>query len=296
MQPLHIAFVLLFGGLACLVGSKLLPQRARIQLTQRIGLVQVQPTAPAARLARADRIGETLRRWLTLGSRYRWGMRLSPLLLVALLLGSGAAAVLLGQALGVTPWLTLPGAAALSMVLPRAILRRQQSRAEAAFMNHFPDAIDMAIRMLRAGLPVTAIVRVIGREAPSPINQVFTRLADQLEIGLSFTEALNAMSERIGLADFRFFVMAVSLQSDTGGNLATTLETLSAIIRKRREIRLQARSSTAEVRVSALLLGGLPLLVTVLLLVTNPRYLLPLFADRRGNLIVLVALAMWGSA
>jgi tight adherence protein B len=190
--------------------------------------------------------------------------------------------------------LTLPGAAALSIVLPRAILRRQQSRAEAAFMNHFPAAIDMAIRMLRAGLPVTAIVRVIGREAPSPINQVFTRLADQLEIGLSFTEALNAMSERIGLADFRFFVMAVSLQSDTGGNLATTLETLSAIIRKRREIRLQARSSTAEVRVSALLLGGLPLLVTVLLLVTNPRYLLPLFADRRGNLIVLVALAMLG--
>ncbi len=259
-------------------------------LERRIGMIAVLPLVQAEHSVRIGAIGDALRRGLTLGASHRWGMHAaSPLLIVLVMAGFTAALVLLRSVFGLSPLAAIIGAGLAAVVLPRAVLRHQQVRAETAFVDRFPDTIDMVIRMLRAGLPVSAIMRVVGREAPAPVGPVFGRLADQIEIGLPFSEVLAAASRRIGLADFRFFAMAVSLQSDTGGNLATTLEMLSTIIRKRREVRLQARSSTAEVRVSAWLLGGLPFLVTGLLLLTNPAYLTPLITDPRGNLIVLAA-------
>ena len=123
----------------------------------------------------------------------------------------------------------------------------------------------------------------------SPVSDVFTNLADQMAIGITFEDALAVAGERVGLPDFRFFVTAVALQRATGGNLASTLEILSEIMRKRRAMRLKARAVTGEVRMSAYVLGSMPFFVIGGLLLVTPNYLEPLIVDSRGNVIIAMA-------
>jgi tight adherence protein B len=200
--------------------------------------------------------------------------------------------------LAATFLLVLPGwvagFAAISafVLLPRLLLAREQNKTEQNFTDFFPDAVDMGVRMLRAGLPISAAIRAIGNEAAAPVDGVFKALADQVEIGIPFEEALATTSVRIGLPDFRFFSVAVTLQRATGGNLAATLEILSDIMRKRRAVRLKAKATTAEVRVSAYILGSMPFLVTGVLLLVQPGYLAPLLSDYRGKFVLGTAIAM----
>jgi tight adherence protein B len=119
---------------------------------------------------------------------------------------------------------------------------------------------------------------------------VFNSIANLADIGVPLAEALATTGETVGSPDFRFFGVAVALQQATGGNLAATLETLSEIIRKRRAVRLKARAATAEIRVSAIVLGAIPFFIVGVLLVVSPAYLQPLISDPRGNIIVGAAL------
>jgi len=171
------------------------------------------------------------------------------------------------------------------------LLRREQAQAEAAFQELFPDTVDTVARMLRAGIPISGAVRSIGNEAAAPISTVFGRIADQVEIGARIEEALDTASRKVGLPDFRFFTVAVTLQYATGGNLVSTLDILSNIIRRRRAVRLKAHAATAEIRVSAYVLGSLPLLIIGGLLLVQPGYLSPLFTDTRGHIILAVGVA-----
>jgi tight adherence protein B len=153
-----------------------------------------------------------------------------------------------------------------------------------------PDAIDMVVRVVRAGLPVGVAIRTVGQEAEPPLSTVFVKIADQADIGRPLGQALATTSETVGNPDFRFFAVAVALQQATGGNLTATLETLSEIIRRRRAVRLKARAATAEVRISGIVLGAIPFVVAGALLMVAPTYLAPLFADPRGNIILGLAL------
>jgi tight adherence protein B len=173
--------------------------------------------------------------------------------------------------------------------VPRMLLKHQQSRADRKFIEAFPESIDMAIRMLRAGVPITGAIRAVGEEAPPPVNKVFTSLADQMAIGITLEDALATASQRIGLTDFRFFSVAITLQRTAGGNLATTLDILSDLMRKRRAMRLKAKASTGEVRMSAYVLGAIPFLVIGGLVVMTPDYLQPLLVDPRGRVIIAIA-------
>ena len=143
---------------------------------------------------------------------------------------------------------------------------------------------------MRAGLPIGNAIRTVGQEANPPLNRAFAAIADQTDIGMPLDQAMQTTSAQIGNPDFRFFAVAVSLQQATGGNLAETLETLSHIIRKRRAVRLKARAATAEVRISAIVLGAVPFFVTGALLLVAPSYLDPLLKDPRGNIILGLAI------
>lgn len=219
--------------------------------------------------------------------RRSWGISANP----AYLLAAGAvAAAAVWLSSGIAPHLpayAAPlGAALAFFAVPRIILVREQRRSDAQFAALLPDAIDMVIRIVRAGLPVASAIRTVGREEAAPLATVFMKIADQIEIGVPLDEALTQASEIVGNPDFRFFAVAVGLQQSTGGNLTVTLETLSQIIRRRRAVRLRARAATAEVRISGIVLGSIPFVVTGALLLVAPNYLDPLFADRRGNIII----------
>jgi len=235
-------------------------------------------------------LGRRLRAVFAARVSHNWGMTAGPLpLIIAGCGGGGVTWLVLKMGLQVSIWIALTGCMAAFFMAPRALLKHQQEGADQKFMAGFPDTIDMVTRMLRAGLPITSAIREVGQEAPAPVAQVFANLADQMAIGIAFEDALVGASQRIGLADFRFFAVAISLQRATGGNLAATLDILSDIMRRRRAMRLKARAVTGEARMSAIVLGVIPFLVFGALAVTSPGYLAPLFSDPRGKVILVIA-------
>jgi tight adherence protein B len=299
-EPAHLLVVLvLLLVSAGAIASALAATRAmRHQVDRRTALVsEALPDqtamAESGRVRGMKVLNEKVRNIFALGLRFRWGMHASAALLIAIAFAGAAAMWLLSHTfLHFSVWTAGPLAAAAWFFAPRQILKRQQDRAEREFMDLFPASIDMIVRMVRAGLTITGAIRAVGNEAPPPVNEVFTSLADQVDIGIMFTDALATAGERIGMADFRFFAVAVSLQHATGGNITSTLEILSSIVRKRRLARLKAKATTGEVRVSAYVLGSLPFVVIAGLLVMSPSYLAPLIDDPRGNAIVGAAIIL----
>jgi tight adherence protein B len=298
MTMFLIAFALVFlltSGTA-LLGALMVSRKARRAVERRFNLVVRTPTesprgtslVPSSVWVR--KAEESLSRLFILGISRRWAMHINSSKPILIAFGASAAVWLLVRvAFGFSYWFVAPLMASAFLLAPRLWLRHQQVKADKQFMSVFPDAIDMVVRMLRAGLPITSAIRSIGREASPPVDMVFAMLNEQVEIGIPLDVALEAVGKRIGLPDFRFFAVAVSLQSTTGGNLASTLEILTDIMRKRRAVRLKAQSATAEVRLSAYVLGALPFFVIAVLLISDPAYLIPLVQDPRGNIIVAVA-------
>ena len=273
-------------------------RRARHLLEDRLQLMSTgikpqQAANPANAPGGTQRAAEKMRQILSLGLSHTWGTHANAITM--LLFAALAASIVWSMAtivLQLTSWIAALAAFATFVFVPRLMLAREQRKAEQQFTDLFPDAVDMGVRMLRAGLPISAAIRAIGNEAASPVAGVFKGVADQVEIGIPFEEALANTSIRIGLPDFRFFAVAVALQRATGGNLASTLELLSDIMRRRRALRLKAQATTSEVRMSAYILGSLPFLVTGVLLLVQPGYLAPLITDTRGKFILGAAVAM----
>ncbi|HEX9851902.1 MAG TPA: type II secretion system F family protein, partial [Woeseiaceae bacterium] len=203
-------------------------------MEHRVMLVAAAPktlTSDAAGMWLKARSGEfdlRLRRVFAVGADHSWGMKAGALGLAMAAIATGVVVwILTHMALGLSSWIAVPVTALAAFVTPRIILFRQQKKADSQFIDLFPAAVDTIARMLRAGLPITSAVRSVSAEAPPPVNEVFTMVANQIEIGAPIEEALDAASQQIALADFRFFTVAVALQHATGGNLAATLEILS---------------------------------------------------------------------
>ena len=296
--PLLVAVALLALAGTALFLSLVETRRWRVGVENRLALVAAQPRTEgrtgasdtAIHLRRFDR---GVRRFFGFGRERDWGVTQRGFVLLPLGLAAGGALwLLLEVGFGLPPLFALPLAFASFVAAPRALLAREQRRAERLFLDLLPSAVDMVIRMLRAGLPITTAIRTVGAEALHPVDTVFAMLANQLEIGIGFDEALERAGDRIGIAEFRFFTAAVALQHATGGNLAATLEMLADIIRRRRAARSKAQAATAEVRLSAIVLGAMPFVVTGLLLLVNPRYLAPLIDDTRGKAIIALAIGL----
>ncbi len=267
------------------------------EMERRFGLLAKDGQKPAAggeQAASSSQEGGSCRgivqRFFTFGAGYSWGMTAgAPVLVIAAFISAAAVWFVCTRGFGFSLWLTTALSAAAAIFGPRSILKRQQQRAMRKFGDHFPDAVDMVARLLRAGTPITYAMQVVGEEAPPPVNEVFTTIADQIRIGIPVGEALDMASKTVALPDFRFFAVAAIMQYSTGGNLVSTLEELSQIMRKRQSARLKARAVSAEIRFSAYVLGSLPIFVTGALLVMDPGYLAPLFQDPRGHLILSIA-------
>ncbi|MGH7126805.1 MAG: type II secretion system F family protein [Stellaceae bacterium] len=294
MLVIALVIVLLLASGGAIVGSLVMTQRSRRELEQRVNQMVGGATASGQRRtpqgtnpAWITAIEERLCRLFALGLAHQWGAQIPPfqLILVGVLAGSTIWSVT-RVAVQLPFWLALPLTFGGFLLAPRILLVIKQSRTEKKFIALFPDALDLCVRMLRAGLPVSAAIRTIGVEGPPPINQVFAVIADRVEIGIPLEEALRITGKELGLDEFRFFAAVVALQRSTGGNLAQTLEMLADIMRKRRAMRLKARATTSEVRASAYILGSMPFMIIIALLVLSPDYLAPLFSDPRGHIVL----------
>ncbi|MCP5368600.1 MAG: type II secretion system F family protein [Hyphomicrobiales bacterium] len=176
-------------------------------------------------------------------------------------------------------------ALACAVTLPHWMLGHMGRRRINKFNALFPDAIDLIVRGLRSGLPVSESIAAVGREMPDPIGQEFRRVSDGVRFGQTLEQVLWNVAKRLDTPEFKFFVISLSVQQETGGNLAETLANLADILRKRRQMRLKIRAISSEARASAYILGSLPLIMFALLYLINPDYESILFLDPRGRMV-----------
>jgi tight adherence protein B len=206
----------------------------------------------------------------------KWYIILTITFLIAL-----AARYAADDLLGMLSWLILPVA---WIMFSRMFFKRVEGKRRSALLWQFPDALAMIVRAIRVGVPVIDAVRNVSLAAPSPTAGEFNRLVDQIAVGTPLDEAVTELASRTGLAEYRFFATALSLQTQTGGTLSETLENLADVIRKRAALKARGHAMTAEARTSSSILALLPLVTGVMLYVLNPTYIMMLFNDPTGKM------------
>ncbi len=177
-------------------------------------------------------------------------------------------------------------------ILPYSYASYRRTKRFQRFEELFPDAIDTLARAVRAGHAFTTALELIAGEIAEPIASEFRKLFEEQKFGLPVRDALLNLVERVPLVDVKFFVTAVMLQRETGGNLAEILDNLSYVIRERFKIMRQVRVYTAQGRLTMVLLMGLPPLIVVIMLSTSPAFIRPLFADPIGHTLIVVGIAL----
>ena len=149
------------------------------------------------------------------------------------------------------------------------------------FNAKFPDGIELLVRGLRSGLPVTETLGVVATEIPGPVGQEFKSVVERIKIGRTMEEALQETANRLGTPEFQFFVITLAIQRETGGNLAETLSNLADVLRKRAQMKLKIKAMSSESKASAYIVGALPFIVFTMIWWINPGYLGGFFSDDR---------------
>jgi tight adherence protein B len=181
---------------------------------------------------------------------------------------------------------------AFGLIVPHFVVGYLGSRRLKKMLAQFPDGIDMIVRAVRSGLPVSEAIKVIGEQMRAPLGYEFQQIVDAMKLGSPLGEALEAAAVRIELPEFRFFIIALSIQQDTGGNLGETLENLSKMLRRRRAMKQKIKAVTAEARASAWILGCMPFVMFAIIFSINREYAMVLITDARGIMMVLTGLTM----
>jgi tight adherence protein B len=190
---------------------------------------------------------------------------------IVLLLAFKGAPLLLALSMGLLAGLGLP-----HFIVSKLIVRRVNK-----FTARFPDAIDLMVRGLRSGLPISETIGVVANEIQDPVKTEFRAVSDKMKIGRTMEVALQETSDRLGTPEFQFFVISLAIQRETGGNLAETLSNLSEVLRKRAAMKLKIRAMSSESKASAWIVGALPFIVFGLIWFINGQYMQKFFIDER---------------
>ncbi len=165
--------------------------------------------------------------------------------------------------------------------LPHFVVGKLIKRRIGKFTAKFPDAIDLMVRGLRSGLPISETIGVVADEVPGPIQDEFRSVSDKMKIGRTMDAALQETALRLGTPEFQFFVITLAIQRETGGNLAETLANLSEVLRKRSAMKLKIKAMSSESKASAWIVGSLPFIVFGLIWFINGAYMQGFFIDER---------------
>jgi tight adherence protein B len=169
----------------------------------------------------------------------------------------------------------------VGIAVPHKVVGKLIKRRVTRFTARFPDAIDLMVRGLRSGLPITETLGVVADELPGPIGEEFRTVTDKMKIGRTMEAALQDTADRLGTPEIQFFVITLAIQRETGGNLAETLGNLSEVLRKRAQMKLKIRAMSSESKASAWIVGSLPFIVFGLVFFINPDYMQKFFVDQR---------------
>jgi tight adherence protein B len=179
------------------------------------------------------------------------------------------------------PLLGLGAGVLVGAGIPHFLVGRAISKRKTKFVAKFPDALELLVRGLRSGLPITETIGVVAAELPGPIGEEFKLVTDRMKVGRSLDESLQETANRLDMAEFSFFCITLAIQRETGGNLAETLANLADVLRKRAQMKLKISAMSSESKASAYIVGSLPFIVFALIYSINPAYLGQFFVDER---------------
>lgn len=201
---------------------------------------------------------------------------------VAVGLLCGAAAMVFGM----KAYLALMIAVIGGLGLPRVVLRILASRRQKKFLDDFADALDTIVRMLKAGMPVIESISMVSREFEGPIQEEMSKIYDEQKVGVPLYEAVQNAARRIPIPEMKMFATAISIQQQTGASLSDVLSNLAKVIRARFALKRKVKALSAEAKYSAGIIASLPVFVTCALYVMNPEYIMLLFTDSFGNMLL----------
>ncbi len=188
--------------------------------------------------------------------------------------------------------IVLPIAMVVGMAAPFLWMRHKAKRRLKRFEEQFPEALDLLSRAIRAGHAFQTAMGMVASELPEPVGPEFKKTFEQQNYGLPLKDALNELADRISLLDVRFFVTAVLIQRDTGGNLSEILDNLAHVVRERFKILRQVRVHTAHGRFTGYVLLALPAFLSIALMWINPEHMGLLFSERMGHIMIGIALTL----
>jgi len=165
--------------------------------------------------------------------------------------------------------------------LPHLVVGKVIARRVGKFTQKFPDAIELLVRGLRSGLPISETIGVVGSELDGPVGEEFRSVSDKMKIGRTMDVALQETADRLGTPEFQFFVITIAIQRETGGNLAETLANLAHVLRMRAQMKLKIKAMSSESKASAYIIGALPFIVFGLIWFINGTYMQKFFIDER---------------
>ena len=300
-------FVFIVVALAAFVAGSLLDQRSARARTikERLATVQKAPErAPEEELAllrdeqlsqipvldnllrRSDRVSAIQKMLAQAGMTLRAGNFLGLSVLTAI--GFAVVAFILTKNNPAIAWAAL----VIGFLLPYSYASYRRNQRFEKFEELFPEAIDTLARAVRAGHAFTTALEMISNEVAEPVCGEFRKLYEEQKFGMPVRDALMNLTERMPLVDVKFFVTAVMLQRETGGNLAEILDNLSYVIRERFKIQRQVRVYTAQGRLTMGLLMGMPPIIVVTMLMLNPGFIHPLFADPIGHTLLVAGITL----
>ena len=198
----------------------------------------------------------------------------------------GVAALLLAFLMDVGVLATLGFTFAAGFGLPLWLLSFLKKRREAKFLNHFPDAVDVIVRGIKAGLPLLDSLKLIAAESEEPVRSEMRGIIETQTVGIPLGEACLKLYERMPLAEANFFGIVVSIQQRAGGNLSETLGNLSRVLRDRKKMKAKIQAMSMEAKASASIIGALPIVVMGLVYFTSPAYIELLWTDPTGRFMI----------
>ncbi|GAK34369.1 flp pilus assembly protein TadB [alpha proteobacterium Q-1] len=178
--------------------------------------------------------------------------------------------------------------------LPHLVISKMIAKRQKMFLTLFPEAIELIVRGLKSGLPINETINIVGSEINDPVGVEFRQIAYQVSLGETLEKALWAAAGRLDFPDFKFFVISLAIQRETGGNLAETLSNLSNILRTRHQMKLKIRALSSEGRASAMIIGCLPFIMFAIIYAMNADYASIFFTDTRAMIVLFGALIWMG--
>lgn len=219
-----------------------------------------------------------------------WGLSMTQFYIASVIAAMifGLVSLILGA-----PWYLAVGMLVIGGVgFPRWVVHFKRNRRFNAFIAEFPNALDVMVRSIRSGLPVNDALRMIAVEAEEPLRSEFKKVVESQQLGLSIPEACSRLHENIPLPETNFFAIVITIQAQAGGNLSEALANLSKVLRERRKMRAKIQALSMEAKASAAIIGSLPFFIMAAVYATSPGYIMPLFTDPRGHLILGIS-AVW---